>query len=79
MLEREGVQLALEDGELGLHGCEVRAAEGGTVGSIGGGDGGAVLEGGQANAAAGGHFFGGGVEGRGWRWDWRLEVGRDVG
>ena len=52
MLEREGVQLRLEDGELGLHGAEVRGAEGGAVGGVGRGDGGAVLESGQADTTA---------------------------
>lgn len=46
MLECEGVQLGLEDGELGFYGAEVGGAERGAVSGVGGRDGGAVLEGG---------------------------------
>ena len=46
----------LEDGELGLQGGEVRASKRGAVGGIGGGEGGAILEGGEAYTSAGGHY-----------------------
>jgi hypothetical protein len=35
MLEREGMKLGLEDGELGLHGAEVGGAERGAVSGVG--------------------------------------------
>lgn len=55
MLKGKVVEERLEDGELGLQGGEVRTAEGGAVGGVGGGEGRAVLEGGQTYASAGGH------------------------
>lgn len=55
MLESEVVEQGLEDGELGLQGAEMFRPEGGAVSGVGGLERGAVLEGGEANAAAGGH------------------------
>ncbi len=49
------MEQGLEDRELGLQGGEVLRAEGGAVGSVGGLERGAILEGGEADAAAGGH------------------------
>ena len=55
------MEQGLEDRELGLQGGGLLGAEGGAVGSVGGLEGSAVLEGGEADAAAGGHP-GGGLE-----------------
>ena len=48
----------LEDGELGLQGRQMRGAEGGAMGCVGGIQGRAVLEGGEANTAASRHYWG---------------------
>lgn len=61
------MEQGLEDGDLGLQGGSLLGAEGGTVGGIGGLEGGTVLEGGEADGSAGGHCGGGGVGG------WELE------
>lgn len=57
MLDGEGVKQGLEDGELGLEGGELGGAQGGAVGGIGCGEGGAILEGGEAHASACRHFY----------------------
>lgn len=56
MFEGEAVEDGLEDGELGLEGGEVRGAEVCAVGGVGLGGLGAVCEGAEADAAAGGHY-----------------------
>ncbi len=58
MLKSEVVEQRLEDGELGLQGVEVLVAEGGAVGGVLTGEGGAVLEGGEPDAATGRHMGG---------------------
>ena len=52
------MQLGLEDGELRTQGGEVRAAEGCPVRGVRGGDRAVVMEGREADAAAGGHLRG---------------------
>jgi len=59
MLKSKVVEQGLEDGELSLQGVEVLVAERGAVGSILTGEGGAVLEGREPDAAAGRHIDGG--------------------
>lgn len=55
MLECEGVELGLEDGELGFDRAEVGGAERGAMSGVGGRDGGAILESRKADATAGRH------------------------
>ena len=48
----------LEDRELSLQGGEVVAAKGSAMGSVGGGEGGAILESRETYTSAGGHGSG---------------------
>lgn len=56
MLKSEVVEQRLEDGELGLEGVEVLIAEGGAVGGVLTGEGRAVLESGEPDAATSRHL-----------------------
>lgn len=55
MLKGEGMELGLEDGELGLYGKEMIRAKRRAMVGIGGGNRCAVLERREANATAGRH------------------------
>lgn len=56
MLKSEVVEQRLEDGELGLQGVKVLVAKGSAVGGVLIGEGGAILESGEPDAATGRHM-----------------------
>jgi len=59
VLAREGLEERLKDGELRCEGRSVCVAQGGAVGGVVGVEGVVRAEGAEADAAAGGHCWGG--------------------